>query len=210
MKKRMTMVLPLLLLGIIAIASTLAFADAPFPDLPTDHWAYAHVERIASLGLVQGYPDGLFKGGQAMTRYEMAEVVSKLVNYVDENYVSTSPEQDKMIAEMIDELKKEFAAELAAIKQRTTDTEIRLDQHQQTLFNLDNRLDKAEAAINNLGKELVDLELRLQPIPEKTTEPDSKLLERIEELNKTIEQQDRAMRRLYVVIALIAALTFVK
>lgn len=202
MQKRITIALLLLLLCITTIAATPGFAEAFFEDVPKEHWAYIHVERLASMGLIQGYPDGLFKGGQPMTRYEIAEVVSKLVNLVNKDSVSTEQ------AAMINELRMEFAAELAALKQRTTDMEIRLDQHQQTLFTLNNKLDKIDATVSNIGKELVELETRQQPTSDKTT--DAAMVNRLEELSKTVLEQDRALRRLYVAIVLIAALTFVK
>lgn len=202
MQKRITTTLLLSLLCIAAIVATPGFAETPFEDVPEGHWAYTHVERLASMGLIQGYPDGLFKGGQSMTRYEMAEVVSKLVSLVDRNSVSTEQ------AKIINELEIEFTAEIAALKQKTTDMEIRLDQHQQTLFTLNNRMDKMDATLGNIAKELVELETRQQPMPDKS--PDATIVNRLEELNKTVLEQDRALKRLYVAIILIAALTFVR
>ncbi|WP_295791368.1 YadA C-terminal domain-containing protein [uncultured Veillonella sp.] len=46
-----------------------------FTDLPTDHWAYSYVKSLAAQGLVEGYPDGEYKGDRQMTRYEFAAVV---------------------------------------------------------------------------------------------------------------------------------------
>lgn len=46
-----------------------------FTDLPTDHWAYGYVKSLAAQGLVEGYPDGKYKGDRQMTRYEFAAVV---------------------------------------------------------------------------------------------------------------------------------------
>ncbi|WP_298704537.1 YadA-like family protein [uncultured Veillonella sp.] len=46
-----------------------------FNDLPKDHWAYGYVKSLADQGLLQGYPDGEFKGDRQLTRYEFAAVV---------------------------------------------------------------------------------------------------------------------------------------
>ena len=57
--------------------SATAFAANPFSDVPAGHWAYASVAKLAAAGIVDGYPDGTFKGDQLMTRYEMAQIVAK-------------------------------------------------------------------------------------------------------------------------------------
>jgi hypothetical protein len=49
-----------------------------FSDVPNDHWAYAAVNELAADGLVIGYPDGLYKGNRAMTRYEFAMAISRI------------------------------------------------------------------------------------------------------------------------------------
>lgn len=49
--------------------------DINFPDLPKDHWAYNYVKYLADRGLLEGYPDGEFKGDRTMTRYEFAAII---------------------------------------------------------------------------------------------------------------------------------------
>lgn len=61
-----------------------------FPDVPENHWAYEAVEMMAKTGLVQGYPDGEFKGDRNMTRYEFAQIVYNAIQAgikVDERLV---------------------------------------------------------------------------------------------------------------------------
>ena len=46
-----------------------------FPDMPKNHWAYKEISELAGNGLIDGYPDGEFKGDRMMTRYEFAQIV---------------------------------------------------------------------------------------------------------------------------------------
>ena len=46
-----------------------------FPDTPENHWAYDYVATLAGNGLLEGYPDGNFKGDRALTRYEVAAIL---------------------------------------------------------------------------------------------------------------------------------------
>ncbi|MGE4588942.1 MAG: S-layer homology domain-containing protein [Acidaminococcaceae bacterium] len=78
--------------------SATAFAANPFSDVPAGHWAYASVAKLAAAGVVDGYPDGTFKGDNLMTRYEMAQIVAKA--YAKGAIKS----DDKLMAEFADEL----------------------------------------------------------------------------------------------------------
>ncbi|MGL5206517.1 MAG: S-layer homology domain-containing protein [Acidaminococcaceae bacterium] len=78
--------------------SATAFAANPFSDMPAGHWAYASVAKLAAAGIVDGYPDGTFKGDNLMTRYEMAQIVAKA-------YAKGAiGADDKLMAEFADEL----------------------------------------------------------------------------------------------------------
>ena len=56
-----------------------AFAAPLFPDVPENHWARDAVATLAAKGIVEGYPDGTFKGDRAATRWEVAMVVARLL-----------------------------------------------------------------------------------------------------------------------------------
>ncbi len=68
-----------------AITASGAFAQYSFPDIPANHWAGDAVDRISSLGIVIGFPDGTFRGNEAFTRYQAALVVSRLLDVINDN-----------------------------------------------------------------------------------------------------------------------------
>jgi len=68
-------------LAIMAFARP-ALAQGPFADVPTDHWAYDAVNELASRGIVNGYPDGTFGGKRALTRYEFAVAIQRMLQDV--------------------------------------------------------------------------------------------------------------------------------
>ncbi|MCD6352200.1 MAG: S-layer homology domain-containing protein [Armatimonadetes bacterium] len=53
---------------------------SPTDDVPFDHWAYDAVQTLVDKGIIVGYPDGLFHGNRAMTRYEFAMALSRLLD----------------------------------------------------------------------------------------------------------------------------------
>lgn len=69
---------PLLIINII-LSAGLALAAPLFPDVDRRHWAGDAVAALAAKGLVEGYPDGTFKGDRAASRWELALVVARLL-----------------------------------------------------------------------------------------------------------------------------------
>jgi len=68
-------------------------AEAPAKPTPTqaaerlvpfDHWAYDAVQKLMDMGIIIGYPDGSIRGDRAMTRYEFAMALSRLLDAIDQ------------------------------------------------------------------------------------------------------------------------------
>ncbi len=110
----------------IGLASPVLAQDN-FPDTPENHWAYQDIAQLKEWGLVIGFPDGMFKGGRALSRYEFGMVIHRAWLQFKEKY-GTADEQiaalEKRIRELtIPEVKPQEPAkgevtkqELAAIK----------------------------------------------------------------------------------------------
>jgi hypothetical protein len=63
----------------------LAPAAASASDLRPTDWAYQALSNlIERYGCVAGYPDGTFKGGRAMTRFEAAALLNACLDRVTE------------------------------------------------------------------------------------------------------------------------------
>ena len=73
-----------------------------FPDVPENHWAYAYVKKLADRGLLEGYPDGEFKGDRTITRYEFAAIFSRAL----ENGASVDGDMERMSEEFEPEIRE--------------------------------------------------------------------------------------------------------
>lgn len=51
--------------------------EATFPDVPTDYWAFRHVEYAVAAGVVEGYPDGSYHPEIALDRGQMAVFIAR-------------------------------------------------------------------------------------------------------------------------------------
>ena len=106
MKKQLTMLVAASVWGI-----TSGFAANPFSDVTPQDWAYQAVAQLAKEGIINGYPEGYFKGQHNITRYEMAQMLAKALAHKDRN----DAEQNVII----NRLSKEFATELSNLGVRT-------------------------------------------------------------------------------------------
>ena len=96
------------ILAIAAVAALTAgvsaYAANPFSDVSPDDWAYQAVSDLSDQGVVEGYPDGTFKGERNMTRYDLAQVIARLMAREDQLNAEQKETQDKLAGEYADEL----------------------------------------------------------------------------------------------------------
>ncbi|MDF2566188.1 MAG: S-layer protein, partial [Massilibacillus sp.] len=124
---------------VIGVASTTFAAANPFSDVPTDHWSFDAVAKLAHEGVIEGYGDGTFRGDAKITRYEMAQMVAKAMAKSD---VSAA---DKAT---IDKLSAEYASELNNLGVRVSALEKKTDNVKLSGYL---RLDTTHKTIDGLG-----------------------------------------------------------
>ncbi len=111
---------------VLAVASP-AFAQ-PFADVPTDHWAFDAIAELAAKGIIEGFPDGTFKGDRGVSRYEVAIIVARILARIEAIKIpapapAAAPQVTRTDVQTIQRLVNEFRAELAALGVRTTAVE---------------------------------------------------------------------------------------
>jgi hypothetical protein len=143
----------------VALAGVPAFAQGgggPFADVPTDHWAYGSVDRLQREGIVIGYPDGTFGGKRAMTRYEFAVAIARMLervgtppdlsNYVTREQLNTAiaglPTREEVA--QIRRLVQEFQNELTTLGVDLDATKRRVDALEGRVTNLENEFKRVK------------------------------------------------------------------
>jgi hypothetical protein len=100
-----------------------------FSDVRPTDWAYQALSNlIERYGCVAGYPDGTYRGGRAMTRYEAAALLNACLD---------------RISEVTDELKrlmKEFEKELAVLRGRVDGLEAKVGELEANQFSTTTKL----------------------------------------------------------------------
>ncbi len=133
-------IFPLLLLTGVLQAAPL------FPDLPDDHWASDAVAELAAKGLVEGYPDGTFKGDRSASRWELALMVARLLGKLDSEPArfASKAERDQIhkLASALPEELDALGVRVGALEEGTTRLDDRVSELERITFygSLDTRV----------------------------------------------------------------------
>lgn len=121
MKKTNKAIKALLLTAVLTSAftcTTYAAQTSSFSDVPATHWSYDAVTSLAKAGLLDGTGEGAFRGDRAMSRYEMAILVSKTIDQYKKADASQKAVIDKLSAEFASELNS-LGARVAKVEAKT-------------------------------------------------------------------------------------------
>lgn len=130
MKKMSWIAAILLVFALVAQVS----AAPLFPDVPANHWARDAVAQLAAKGIVEGYPDGTFKGDRYATRWEMAMVVARLLAKDEQMWATFATKED---LEALKQLVNQLRDELDALGVRVTNLEDNLGKLTKRVWDLE-------------------------------------------------------------------------
>jgi uncharacterized coiled-coil protein SlyX len=124
-------------------------ASGPFADVPADHWAYQAVDTLQRAGIVIGYPDGTYGGKRAMTRYEFAVAIARLLPLINQkpdlsNYATKGD---------LDALRNDINSRLAA--------------NQQAIDALRALVNEFQGELERLGQDVADVRRRLDALEQR-------------------------------------------
>jgi hypothetical protein len=125
-------ILQVLVVALWCCTSTLA---APlFPDVPDGHWAKDAVAALAAKGLVEGYPNGTFKGDRSASRWETAMIVARLLAKMEQAHATFATKAE------LDEVRK-----LAlALREELNALGVRVDNLEEEVGLIDQRVSELE------------------------------------------------------------------
>ncbi len=141
-------------LAAIALSALPAMAQAPFSDVPTDHWAYAAVDKLKNAGIVEGYPDKTYGGPRPMTRYEFAIAIARLLDKIPVVPPDVATKGD--IEALRNEANAKFATkeEVAALRRLVDEFRAELERLGQDIKTLNDKVNALETRVSAIEAEL--------------------------------------------------------
>lgn len=120
---------------LLALSLFVGTADAQYPDVPPGHYAESAVTRLVDLGVMMGYPDGLYRGQASINRYQLALILTRMWDTWS-------------TAQLGDVWSEITSLELAVARMRQEQAVMRQDLEQMTA--LENRLARSEETVTLL------------------------------------------------------------
>lgn len=113
-------------------------------DVGPNHWAYGAIQTLMEkYRIMSGFPDKTFRGQRTVTRYELAAVLSTVMDRMEDLAQQPGRVTDGDKA-TVERLKAEFATELAALNQRVTSLETKVG-------GLEGEIKSLKSSLGNLG-----------------------------------------------------------
>lgn len=120
-----------LLIGSLTLSG---MASPLFPDVPDNHWSRDAVAALAAKGLLEGYPDGTFKGDRSASRWETALIVARLLSKMEQAHATFATKAE---LDSLRQLATALQEELGALG-------IRVDQLEEQTERIDKRVSELE------------------------------------------------------------------
>lgn len=120
-----------------ACAAVTVSAANPFTDVSADDWAYQAVASLSDEGVIDGYPDGTFRGDKHVTRYEIAQIVARLMAKEDILNASQKETLAKLSSQYANEL-KDLGVRIAELEKKRGATDLITELRVQSIDRYDN------------------------------------------------------------------------
>lgn len=148
--------LSLFLIVMFCFCMTVSVFAAPlFPDVPNEHWARDAVANLAAKGVLEGYPDGTFKGERAATRWEMAMAIQRLLAKMEAEHATFATKADlEALRALVNNLKDELDALGVRVKNlegNVSDLDKRVTEKERITFEGDMVAKFVSIGIRNTG-----------------------------------------------------------
>lgn len=103
--------------------TTVTAPPVTFTDVPAGHWAREAVAFVTARGLIQGFPDGTFRGNENLTRYQAALIFQRLLQSGALGTMAQDGQLSPAELTVIVRGMQEVSADLAVLNARVADLE---------------------------------------------------------------------------------------
>lgn len=140
---------------LVLLVLSLSVFSQSFKDVPVNHWAFEAVERLSNIGIIEGYPDGTFKGLENMNRYQLTVALSRTIDYVEQSMLGPLARDVANLQRTVNNLSVPQAGvsaeELKEVQNRLNTMATNLSSVQTSVTRLDNSVRELQNSYELLG-----------------------------------------------------------
>ncbi|AEX85107.1 hypothetical protein XO10_03395 [Marinitoga sp. 1135] len=207
-----------LLIILMALALAVAsFAATTYKDVPVNHWAYDSIERLSSLGIIEGFPDGTYQGLSQVNRYQLTVALDRALKYVEQQLFATLAEKVVELDKKVNELSKQQGLSKDEINAMIKAQLLNMDtkEFNSKITQLENSVNELKSAYDVLSflssktdaveKEVSTYDARIKSLESQVAELKA-LYSSVESVKKDLSANKSAMETLGVLANKVAAL----
>jgi len=174
-----------------------------FKDVPINHWAYEAVQRIASIGIVEGYPDGTFKGMDQINRYQITLTISRTIDYMESAMISPLTTKLSEVEKNLNSISTQISAgasstQITELRNSLNTFSNKMTTVENTIYELRNsyellgyatsKIDELQRRLDQMETLVIDIDNKMNQLSITTPGADAvlSLNEKIEELKTSL------------------------
>ena len=187
---------------VFVIIFSISVSAVELQDVPQDHWAYNSVNKLIEKGYLTLHEDGTFKGNDKVSRYELAVLIARILEDIQQNDTEVTQEDAESLRklslefreELVDLAKKQdnLFEEVKKVKQNNIVQTKEIGKTKETIDGIEKEISNI---INNIMK-LRDLEEEVNGLTEKVSSQKTTLEKLQQQLNnktKMIEEVNKEL-----------------
>nr|WP_239550916.1 S-layer homology domain-containing protein [Halanaerobacter jeridensis] len=188
---------------------SVVLASDNIKDVSRDHWAYKSVVKLVDKGYMSLYDGNKFKGEKEVTRYELAEIIAKMLSNINQGQVN--PESGDVLT--LKKLSTEFRSELVEVVNQNENLKRRLNElsdqqevNQEDLVNTNAKINDLRKQVDKILKSITEEAIRTNKLQKKLNELETKnenLKQKVDQLSsetaskKTEEKVEKLEQRFF-------------
>ncbi|MGM0445176.1 MAG: S-layer homology domain-containing protein [Bacillota bacterium] len=177
----------------IVLLFSVTTLGAEIKDVPESHWAYDSVQQLVEKGYFSLYEDDTFKGTNKVSRYELAEIIARML----EDTVSGQIDMSEEDVDTLRELSLEFRDELVDIANDQNKFSNNLQQVQKKNVIQDEAIGQTNEKITEIQEEVSQIIDEIVTVKELNNQVDSlstrvsSLEEELDSTNTQLAEKDQ-------------------
>ena len=187
-----------LLLVILLISTNISvvLASDNIKDVSSSHWAYKSVVKLVDKGYMSLYDGNKFKGEKNVTRYELAEIIAKMLENINQGQVN--PESGDVLT--LKKLATEFRSELVKVvnrneelKKRLSDVSDQQEVNQEDLVNTNAKINELRKQVDQILNSITEEAIRINKLQKKLDKLETKnsnLKQEVDQLSSEMKNND--------------------
>ncbi|MGC8902000.1 MAG: S-layer homology domain-containing protein [Fervidobacterium sp.] len=122
-------------LTLLSLLVLIITVTAAFRDIPKGHWAQTYVERLEQIGIITGFPDGTYRGDEALTRYQTALFISRTLDYLEQLLAEKQQQLDEL-KKILQDANQQLDEKIAEVQTQVEDIKLTVELHDQDIIKL--------------------------------------------------------------------------